>query len=149
MQNTKWYGHVAIAVLIDTFSNLPIHRAETKLIDRRSKRNQCWARVIFLPILILGLIALFANARLNAQANAGITGRVTDPSGAVIPGAHIMFTNEATGIKGSSPHPRRACIRRPCRPGPMILRWKWQDFKGSNRSMSLSKLAPRRPTISG
>jgi hypothetical protein len=36
---------------------------------------------------------------LHAQANAGLTGRVTDPSGAAIPGAHITFSNEATGIK--------------------------------------------------
>jgi hypothetical protein len=44
-------------------------------------------------------VVLFTNARLNAQENAGLTGRVTDPSGAAIAGANITFTNEATGIK--------------------------------------------------
>jgi len=33
-----------------------------------------------------------------AQANAGITGTVTDPSGAVIPGASVTITDEATSI---------------------------------------------------
>jgi hypothetical protein len=36
---------------------------------------------------------------LYAQASASLTGRVADPSGAVIAGAHITFINEATGIK--------------------------------------------------
>ncbi len=36
---------------------------------------------------------------LYAQANTGLTGRVTDASGAAIAGAHIRFINEATGIK--------------------------------------------------
>jgi hypothetical protein len=35
--------------------------------------------------------------QLHAQANAGLTGTVTDPSGAAVSGAHIMFRNEATG----------------------------------------------------
>jgi hypothetical protein len=36
---------------------------------------------------------------LHAQATQGLTGRVTDPSGAAIAGALVTFTNEATGIK--------------------------------------------------
>lgn len=35
---------------------------------------------------------------LNAQASSGLAGTVTDPSGAAIPGAHVTFTNSATGI---------------------------------------------------
>src|SRR6201999_4579708 len=49
-------------------------------------------------MLLLGL-ALWSTP-LHAQANtAALTGRVTDPSGAVVPGAHITFLNESTGIK--------------------------------------------------
>ncbi|HKO11472.1 MAG TPA: carboxypeptidase-like regulatory domain-containing protein, partial [Acidobacteriaceae bacterium] len=36
---------------------------------------------------------------ISAQGNTGLTGTVSDPSGAVIPGAKITFTNDATGIK--------------------------------------------------
>lgn len=36
--------------------------------------------------------------QLHAQATGGLTGAVTDPSGAAIQGAHITFTNSATGI---------------------------------------------------
>src|SRR5579863_9922137 len=35
---------------------------------------------------------------IHAQASAGVTGTVTDPSGAAIPIAHVTFTNIATGI---------------------------------------------------
>jgi hypothetical protein len=37
--------------------------------------------------------------QLHAQANAGITGTVTDPSGAAVAGAMVSFSNEATGIR--------------------------------------------------
>lgn len=50
-------------------------------------------------LLLLSSLLLFHCAPLHAQANAGLTGRVTDPSGAVIPHAQITLTNEATGIK--------------------------------------------------
>lgn len=48
-------------------------------------------------ILALTLVCpAFQLAR--AQANTGLTGTVSDPSGAVIPGARVTFTNVATGI---------------------------------------------------
>lgn len=40
-----------------------------------------------------------AAAPLCAQANTGLTGTVMDPSGAVIPHAHMIFVNEGTGTK--------------------------------------------------
>ena len=35
---------------------------------------------------------------VDAQANAGLTGTVTDPSGAVVVSVPITFRNEATGV---------------------------------------------------
>jgi hypothetical protein len=49
-------------------------------------------------VILLFALAIWC-APLHAQANTGLTGRVTDPSGAAIPGAHLTFSNEATGIK--------------------------------------------------
>jgi Outer membrane receptor for ferrienterochelin and colicins len=48
-----------------------------------------------LPVVLL----LFATCLLQAQSTGGrIVGRVTDTSGAVVPGAKVTLTNEATGV---------------------------------------------------
>jgi len=52
--------------------------------------------VFALALAILGLM-LLAPRNASAQASAGITGTVTDTTGAVIKGAHVTITNEATG----------------------------------------------------
>lgn len=59
----------------------------------RSKRFSLWKGVL-LCTLVGSAFQL-----LHAQTNAGVTGTVTDPSGAAISGAHVTFVNEATGIK--------------------------------------------------
>jgi carboxypeptidase family protein len=46
---------------------------------------------------LLPVFLLLACAGLYAQQNSEITGVVSDPSGAAIPGAHVTLTNEATG----------------------------------------------------
>ncbi len=52
-----------------------------------------WVWVLLFTLLVPAL------QRGNAQANAGgLTGTVTDPSGAAIPGVHVTFSNDATGI---------------------------------------------------
>ena len=38
----------------------------------------------------------------NAQASAGITGTITDPSGAVIPNAKVTITNEETSVASNT-----------------------------------------------
>ena len=53
---------------------------------------------VFLPFLMVCFTVLFASARLHAQAVNGINGTVTDPSGAIIVGANITVTNDATGV---------------------------------------------------
>lgn len=49
--------------------------------------------------VLLCMLAVPASQQIHAQATQGLTGRVTDPSGAAIAGAHITFSNEATGTK--------------------------------------------------
>lgn len=53
--------------------------------------------------LVLGLCALLllwagSACQLRAQVSSGLTGSVTDPSGAAVTGVHVIFRNEATGV---------------------------------------------------
>jgi hypothetical protein len=63
-----------------------------------SRKHRC-RRPLAAVVLLLPCLLLFQCLSLHAQANTGLTGRVTDSSGASIPGAQITLTNEATGIK--------------------------------------------------
>lgn len=65
-------------------------------------RFQDWLTVRSLPALVFSVVTLFSGVQLNAQTVAGIHGTVTDPSGAVISGAHISATNSATGVGSSA-----------------------------------------------
>ncbi len=53
--------------------------------------------VVLLPLVLFCLVLSLA-IDLHAQEIGGLTGTVTDPSGAAIPGARITFKNVATGI---------------------------------------------------
>src|SRR5580693_8512924 len=48
--------------------------------------------------LTLCMLLLFLPAGLSAQGLSGITGTVTDPSGAVVPDAKVTVTNDATNV---------------------------------------------------
>jgi hypothetical protein len=52
-------------------------------------------------LLVLLGVFLFAGTNLSygQDTNASLSGTVTDPSGAVIPGANLKLTNEATGFQ--------------------------------------------------
>lgn len=54
-------------------------------------------------VLVVWILILCAGALVNAQAGrGGISGLVTDPSGAVVPGAKVTAKNYATGISSST-----------------------------------------------
>jgi hypothetical protein len=64
-----------------------------------------WCRCLF-NVKVRAVIALFAlslallsSGDIYAQANAGLTGTVTDSSGAVVAGANVTITNPATGVQ--------------------------------------------------
>ena len=59
-------------------------------------RRLSTAHVAF-AVFVLSLVWL-SSANLFAQANAGVTGTVSDPSGAVIAGATVTITNQGTGV---------------------------------------------------
>jgi hypothetical protein len=67
---------------------------EVKGSERHSNRLTAW-----MWALLFITLAVPAFQLLSAQESSGITGRVTDPSGASIPSAQITFVNGATGIK--------------------------------------------------
>ena len=70
----------------------------------RFSRMRCLSlpTAAFIPILMVCLAALFSGVALHAQVQNGINGTVTDPSGAVIAGAHVTATNNSTGVAASA-----------------------------------------------
>jgi hypothetical protein len=52
--------------------------------------------------LLTVCLVLFAARGVFGQANAGITGTVTDASGAVVPGANVTITNEGTSVSNKA-----------------------------------------------
>ena len=70
----------------------------------RFSRMRCLSlpTAAFLSILVVCLALLFSGAALHAQVQNGIDGTVTDQSGAVVPGARVTVTNNATGVVGSA-----------------------------------------------
>ena len=59
-------------------------------------------RVLFLFVLMACLTLLPAGLGWSQIQNASVGGRITDPSGAVVPDAHLTAQNQATGMKYST-----------------------------------------------
>ncbi|MEW5978784.1 MAG: carboxypeptidase regulatory-like domain-containing protein [Acidobacteriota bacterium] len=79
----------------------------------------------------LSLILLFLATRtVTAQVTSTIQGQITDPSGAVIAGALVKVTNEATGVSRTSPSTGDGYYRVPdLLPGPYEIRVEQAGFK--------------------
>ena len=53
-------------------------------------------------IAVLALVAIFSGARASAQATSGLTGVVTDTSGAIVVGAQVKLANASTGFSATT-----------------------------------------------
>jgi hypothetical protein len=61
--------------------------------------NCCKGSVPFACLALMALIILYAIPSLGQIAATGLTGEVTDPSGAAVPDVAVSLTNVATGVK--------------------------------------------------
>src|SRR6266567_1635751 len=76
---------------------IPTHFFQETPRRQAAIRHQ-WIVVVF----VISCLALFAPRVSQAQASAGITGTVTDPSGAVVPNAKVTVTNEETSVSANT-----------------------------------------------
>ena len=65
--------------------------------SHRSGRTSLWTRSVTLLLTLIALTISHPNSAI-AQANAGVTGTVTDNTGAVVAGANVTITNVGTSI---------------------------------------------------
>ena len=90
-------------------------------------RTQRWMGAVLASVL---LFTLFFPALLRAQLDTGgITGTVTDPTGAVVPGAQVILTNTATSAAQTMPSTSTGTYSfTGVRPGTYDLRVEAQGF---------------------
>lgn len=67
--------------------------------------------------------------QLHAQAGSGLTGTITDPSGAVVPGAHITFKNGATGVASQVASSSQGVYNVTLRPGSYTVTVQAEGFQ--------------------
>ncbi len=60
------------------------------------------SRILLRAVSMVGLVLLLASLGWSQIQNASVSGRITDPSGAVVPNAHLTAQNTATGMKYST-----------------------------------------------
>src|SRR5579885_1624260 len=98
--------------------------ARQKFCRRLAMRRASW---VVLPLIL----SLCLSAPLFAQRFSGsITGVVTDPQGAVVPGAQVTITNEATGASQTITTTSAGVYSAPSiDPGRYTVRVKASSFK--------------------
>src|SRR5271165_2400235 len=114
-------------------------RNEIELIIRRPQvTNNCIGasagakRASYRPcILSAALVALFSVGAWSQTQLATVSGTITDPSGAVVPGVSVTIVSQGTGLKRSVSLTRPANTVLPaCEPGTILFASRKQD---SNR----------------
>jgi Carboxypeptidase regulatory-like domain len=61
-----------------------------------------WYRRLLASVSLLAIVFIFLCGRAWAQETSSITGTVTDPTGAVVPGAHVSVVQTETGVTQAS-----------------------------------------------
>jgi len=65
------------------------HQSFKVRLETRTRALILWSAIL--------VLAIFSGTTANAQFNASLRGTVSDPSGAVIPGATVTLTEKNTG----------------------------------------------------
>src|SRR5881397_3783745 len=82
----------------------------------------------------LGLLVLAAATLSLAQTTAGLTGTITDASGAVVPGARVTVTNVDTGVKRDAASNESGLYQFPLlQPGNYSIAVQREGFKAVTR----------------
>jgi hypothetical protein len=106
----------------------------THFFQETPRRQAIRSRWIVVAVVIAGL-ALLTPRILFAQASAGITGTVTDPSGAVVANATVTATNEATNVSEKATTSSAGTYAfRGLNPGTYTVTVEAQGFKKSVQS---------------
>jgi hypothetical protein len=90
-------------------------------------------RIIFLDLLLFFFLAGLSPSALSQATSGTILGRVTDTSGAVIVGAQVAATNEATGIVQDTKTEDTGYFLRSLVPGSYTLKVTKEGFKQASR----------------
>src|SRR5579863_3921262 len=103
VQNNSLPLTSAITALKDLASTPMEHHQGDPVISRQffqeTPRKQAAIRVGWVAAgVLISALALLVPRPVFSQASAGITGTITDPSGAVVANAPITVTNEATTV---------------------------------------------------
>src|SRR5690242_1898308 len=95
-------------------------------------------------VVSFAAVLLMAAAVWSQDTRGTITGRVTDPSGAVIPGATVVVNNPATGAKATVATNQDGIYRVPLlQPGTYLVEVTSRGFKKALRNDVEVRVADR------
>lgn len=94
--------------------------------------------------LVAGLALLLSSGLAYAQATGTVTGRVTDATGGVIPGAEVTLANNATGASSRTVTDANGEFTFRAIPGQYKLRVSLQGFRTSTRDVTVAANTPVR-----
>src|ERR1700722_12317958 len=98
--------------------------------------------------LAIIFFAAFATVLPLAAKSSSLQGTVTDPQGAVIPGAVVTITNTETGVVRKEPTDANGVYRiLPAPPGPYKVEIQKPGFPTEASSVTLQLALPERPNV--
>src|SRR5215470_9622095 len=112
-------------------------------------RSSLQSALLLLLLSLVGIPALSFSALAQSLGNAGtITGTVTDPSGAVVPGAKVTITNPVTGHSDQTTTGGDGSFRfNNLPPNPYHLEVKSEKFSTYTQSVDVRGSIPVQVTV--